>query len=410
MKKLFALLLALVLVFCFTACDNDEGKAKVPSIYDVQLTKPFDIETVKEEDLKIGLIISGNSNLEHDIKNTLSMLGLSTDLLTVKTSVAENEDAFDAVCELAELGCKFIVASSIGYEEYIIKAAEEYKNVHFCTIGGQRAKTELVGNYHTAYINVYEGRYVSGVAAGLKFNELIKSGTITEEDAKLGFVAEFNNSESVSAFTAFYLGAKSVCPTAVIDVKFTEKRLDSELENQATEALISDGCRIISNHTFTSAVADTCEANGTFSVPYGVASTDGYKSSAIITLNTSFEGYFNFAFVNMLNGSPISSDYCSTADEGAYYLSEINGNVAAKGTELYVKNAKAKLLNNKLSVFDIKSFTVNGGELNSYFADIVFDKERVRDTEAIANGCFNESTMRSAPYFDIIIDGVNIKK
>ncbi|MBQ2266215.1 MAG: BMP family ABC transporter substrate-binding protein, partial [Clostridia bacterium] len=358
-------------------------------------------EEIKEEDFKVGVIVGTDTGLESDIKNTLKKLGLNSDLVTVKSDISADGVAV-AANELVMAGCKFIVAGDSSFEDQMVKSAKGNKGVQFVTIGGLRAKTELVGNYHSAYTNVYEGRYISGVAAGLKLKE------IAGDSPKLGFVAKFNDAEAISAFTAFYLGAKSVCENATLDVKFTNAAYNTELETAAAKALIDGGCKILSYNTDSSAVADTCAANGAFTVLYG-QDVANYSTSAIVSLNVSYESYFEFAFTNMLNATAVPSDFCALGDEGAYILSDVNANVAAKGTSLYITNARAKLLNNKLSVFDIKTFTVGGNELSTYLADVVYDVENIGDSEAVANGCFNESAMRSAPYFDIIIDGVNIK-
>lgn len=405
MRKILSLFLILLLVLSFGGC-TEEPKV-IPSIYDVQITSPFDIELVKEEDLKIGLITFGDTGAEADMVAAIEGFGMSAEQLTVKSQVPETEESYIAACDLAEAGCKLIIADSPEYEDYIIKAAALYRDVQFCTIGGKRAKTELVGNYHSVYSTVYEGWYILGVAAGLKLSRLVEEGALKADAAKLGFVSELDDAQSISAYTAYYLGAKSVCEKATMDVKVVPKRAEAEAE-AAAKALIDGGCKVLCYNFVSNTVAQTCADNGAFCTGYNIDSAS--NNSIIVSLSTSFKYYFNFAISSFINGSPIPADYVSTIEEEAFDISEINENAAAKGTKLYVMDARSKILNGKFSVFDVNSFTCGGEAVSTYLADIVYDKEAIGDSEAIANGCFNESAMRSAPYFDIKIDGINIIK
>lgn len=405
MRQIISLFLVLLLVVSFVGC-KEEPKV-VPSIYDVKITSPFDIEFVKAEDLKIGLITFGETGAEADLVAAIGDFGMKTEQLTVKSQVPETEESYIAACDLAEAGCKLIIADSPEYEEYMIKAASLYRGVQFCTIGGKRAKTELVGNYHSVYSTVYEGWYILGVAAGLKLSRLVEEGVLKEDDAKLGFVSELDDAQSISAYTAYYLGAKSVCEKVTMDVKVVPKRADNDAQT-AAKALIDGGCRVLGYNFISNTVAQTCADNGVFCTGYNLDSTS--NDSIIVSLFTSFKYYFGFAISSFINGEAIPTDYVSNIEEEAFDVSEINENAAGKGTKLYIMDARSKILNGNFSVFDINSFTCGGEAVASYLADVVYDKESVGDSEAVANGCFNESAMRSAPYFDLKIDGINIIK
>ena len=86
----------------------------------------------------------------------------------------------------------------------------------------------------------------------------------------------------------------------------------------------------------------------------------------------------------------------------------MNTKVAAAGTVEKIAEVKAALQNGSLHVFDTSFFTVGGETLTSHQADVDTDPAYTPDTEAIADGYFHESEFRSAPYFDLQIDGIDL--
>mgnify|MGYP006945397393 CR=1 FL=1 len=73
-----------------------------------------------------------------------------------------------------------------------------------------------------------------------------------------------------------------------------------------------------------------------------------------------------------------------------------------------MEDAKAKLIAGEIKVFDTANFTVEGKKLDSYKADVDTDDAYTPDTEVIADGYFHESEYRSAPCFDLRIDGITL--
>ena len=415
MKKLLALVLALTMAFALVSCGNANNgdEAKVLSIDEVELSVADTIEAVAKEDLKVGFIFLHDANSTYD-KNFIDAantackdLGIKEDQVIMKTGIPEGEEAYTTAKELVNAGCQVIFADSFGHEPYMIKAAKEFPKVQFCHATGTRGKIEGLGNYHTAFAEIYKGRFLAGIAAGMKLNEMIKAGDFTEADAKMGYVGAFPYAEVISGYTSFYLGAKSVCPTVTMEVQYTQSWFDIEKENTAAKALIANGCKLISQHADSSGAPSACEAAGVPNVAYNVDTSNIGPNTAIISSKISWVPYMTMMIKAMLEGTSIPSDYCATLEEGAVQLTTLTKN-AAKGTQEAIDTAKDKLIKGEIQVFDTKTFTVGGAELTTYLADVVDLGDYVPDTEAIVDGRFIESEKRSAPYFNVIIDGITV--
>ena len=109
-----------------------------------------------------------------------------------------------------------------------------------------------------------------------------------------------------------------------------------------------------------------------------------------------------------MNGDPIDADWTGTLATGSVVLTDVNTTAAAEGTQEAIDAVKAELENGTRHVFDCSTFTVKGETLTSSMADVNTDPNYTPDTEAIVDGYFAESTFRSAPYFDLQIDGINL--
>ena len=218
---------------------------------------------VAKEDLKVGIIYIGDENEGYTaahmkgIDEMQEELGLDDSQIIEKTLIGEDEGCYDAAADLADQGCQIVFANSFGHETYILEAAGEYPEVQFCHATGTQAASSGLSNMHNYFTNIYEARYVSGVVAGLKLNEMIEDGTIKEDAAKMGYVGAFPYAEVISGYTSFYLGAKSVCPSVTMEVKYTNSWASFDLEKECADALISDGCVLISQHADTTCLLYT---------------------------------------------------------------------------------------------------------------------------------------------------------
>ncbi|MGN0488259.1 MAG: BMP family ABC transporter substrate-binding protein [Ruminococcus sp.] len=395
-KKLLSLALAALMVFSFaalfTGCTSDEKS---------------------EDSLKFGFIYLHDENSTYD-NNFLTAAKEACEKMGVeminKTNIDESDACKEAALDLVDQGCDIIFADSFGHEDFMIEAAKANPDVQFLHATGTKAHTEKLDNFHNAFASIYEGRYLAGVAAGMKINEMIESKKITEDEAKMGYVGAHPYAEVKSGYTSFYLGAKSVCPSVTMEVTFTGSWYDETLEKEAAKKLISDGCVLISQHADSMGAPTACESANVPNVSYNGSTVKACPNTFIVSSKINWAPYFEYAIQCVKDGKAIDTDWTGTVATGSVELTDINEKAAAEGTQEAIDAAKADLESGKINVFDTANFTVEGKTLKSYKADVDTDAEFKGDTEVIKDGVFEESKYRSAPYFDIDIDGISVIK
>ena len=417
MKKFLAMILALAMVFALCACGSSSAPAE--SAAPAESTAPAEESAAPAEesaasDIKVGFIFLHDENSTYDLnfingaKEACAALGLSEDQFIFRTNIPEGQECYDAAAELADAGCSIVFADSFGHEDYMIQAAKEFPEVQFCHATGTKAHTEGLDNYHNAFASIYEGRYLAGIAAGLKLNEMIENGEFTADEAKIGYVGAFTYAEVVSGYTSFFLGARSVCPTATMEVTFTGSWYDETAEKEGANKLISNGCKLISQHADSMGAPTACETAGVPNVSYNGSTVAACPNTFIVSSRINWAPYFEYIVNCVLNGEQIDTDWTGTTETGSVVLTEVNEQAAAAGTVEAIEEAKAALADGSLKVFDISTFTVDGVALESYMADVDTDPAYTPDTEVVSDGCFHESEFRSAPYFDLQIDGITL--
>ena len=411
MKKIIAMLLALVMVFALAACGQSSAPA-APAADAPAADAPAAEEPAAEEpaaapaaDLKVGFIFLHDENSTYDAnfmkaaREACTALGLvEGETFLFKYPIPEGQECYDAAAELVDEGCNVIFADSFGHEDYMIQAAMEFPEVQFCHATGTKAHTQGLPNYHNAFASIYEGRFLAGVAAGLKLNEM--------GETKIGYVGAFPYAEVVSGYTSFFLGARSVCPEATMDVTYTYSWYDETLEKEGAEMLIQSGCKLISQHADSWGAPSACEAAGVPNVSYNGSTVEAGPNTYIVASRINWEPYYTYVLNAVMNGEAIPADYTGTIATGSVELFEVNEAVAAEGTVEKLAEVKAALEDGSLKVFDTATFTVNGEAVTSYLADVDDMGDFVGETEVIADGYFHESEYRSAPYFDLRIDGI----
>ena len=364
--------------------------------------------------IKPGFITLHDENSTYDLnfinaaKEACQELGISEDTYMLKTNVPEGQECYNAAAELADAGCNIIFADSFGHEDYMIQAAKEFPDIQFCHSTGTKAHTEGLDNYHNAFASIYEGRYLAGVAAGMKLNEMIDSGKITSDQAKMGYVGAYTYAEVISGYTSFFLGAKSVCPSVTMEVTFTGSWYDETAEKEGATKLINDGCVLISQHADSMGAPTACENAGVPDVSYNGSTQDACPNTYIISSRINWVPYYKYAIQAVMDGSTIETDWTGTLSTGSVELTDLNTSVAADGTQAKLDEVKGKLEDGSLHVFDTSTFTVKGAKLDSYKADVDTDPNYTPDTEVVSAGYFHESEDRSAPYFDVQIDGIEL--
>ena len=395
MKKTIALLLSLVMVIgmvAFTGCGSKDDSAA-------------------GGDFKVGFICLHDENSTYD-KNFIDAANAACEQLgveaVIKTNIPEGQECYDAAAELVDAGCGIVFADSFGHEDFMIQAAKDFPEVQFCHSTGTKAHTENLANYHNAFASIYEGRYLAGVAAGMKINEMIDAGTITADEAKMGYVGAYTYAEVVSGYTSFFLGARSVCESVTMEVTFTGSWYDEALEKEAANKLINDGCVLVSQHADSMGAPTACEKAGVPNVSYNGSTQDACPNTFIVSSRIDWTPYYVYAIKAAQGGEAIEADWTGNLETGSVVLTGVNEEVAAEGTADKIAEITKKLEAGELQVFDITTFTVDGKEVDSYKADVDTDADYVKDTEVIENGAFQESKFRSAPYFDLQIDGIKL--
>ena len=418
MKKRF-LTVALSLVMGFgvaaslAACGEggeDKGELTLPDYENIEVPDYSDV--VIPEDFKFGLICLHDETSTYDknfidaAKRAVNEMGLNSDQFIMKTGIPELAECKTAAEDLVDQGCDLIFADSFGHEPFVKEAAAANPEVEFCHATGVTAATSGLDNFHNAFASIYEGRYLAGVVAGMKLNEMIEAGEFTAEEAKIGYVGAYTYAEVISGYTSFYLGAKSVCPTVTMDVQFTGSWFDISAEKSTAESLIAGGCKLISQHADSMGAPSACEEAGVPNVSYNGSTFEACPETFLVSSYIDWTPYFKYIIAKAAMGEEIADDWTGTIKTGSVKLTNIGGNAAAEGTVDKVIEIRDKLVDGSLTVFDTSKFTVNGETLTSYMVDIDGDGEK--ETEAVKDGVFQESIFRTAPYFDIKIDGIKL--
>ena len=400
MKKIFALVLTIVMVVSLCACGGAAGSGSAAG-------------SEGETAVKAGFICLHDENSTYDLnfinaaKEACEAMGIEP---VIKTNIPEGQECYEAACELADMGCNFIFADSFGHEDYIIEAAKEYPDVQFSHATGTKAHTEGLDNFHNAFASIYEGRYLAGIAAGMKLNEMIEAGTITADQAKMGYVGAYTYAEVISGYTSYFLGARSVCPTATMEVTFTGSWYDETAEKEGANKLIEDGCVVISQHADSMGAPTACETAGVPDISYNGSTESACPNTFVVSSRIDWAPYFTYAMNCVANGEAIDTDWIGDLSTGSVVLTDLGAIAPAAGTEEAIETAKAAMEAGTLHVFDTSTFTVDGAPVTSYMADVDTDANYEGDHEAIVDGYFNESgaDFRSAPYFDLQIDGITL--
>ena len=412
MKKLFALVLSLAMVLALVACGSNNNGGTTNNGGGTTNNGGEGGETSAFADLKVGFIFLHDENSTYDLnfinaaKAACENLGITDYVL--KTNVPEGQECYDAAADLADSGCDIIFADSFGHEDYMIQAAKEFSDVQFCHSTGTKAHTEGLSNYHNAFASIYEGRYLAGIVAGMKLNEMIEAGEITADQAKIGYVGAFTYAEVVSGYTSFFLGARSVCPTATMEVTFTGSWYDETAEKEGAQKLINNGCVLVSQHADSMGAPTACETAGVPNVSYNGSTISACPNTYLISSRIDWTPYYEYAITAVAEGTEIAADWTGTLATGSVVLTDLNTDVVAEGTQEAIDEAIAALEAGTLHVFDTSTFTVGGETLTTYMADVDTDPDYTPDTEAITDGYFHESEYRSAPYFDLRIDGITL--
>ena len=402
MKKILSLALAFVMVLSLgvvLASCGDTADLKGMSESPLPISE-LKVDFELPEDFKIGFICLHDESSTYDLNFINAVLkyqealGLTNEQVIIKRDIPETEACYEAAVDLAGQGCNIVFANSFGHEDYILQAAKDFPEVQFCHATGFQAADAGLENFHNAFASIYQGRYLAGIAAGLKLNEMISDGKITADQAKMGYVGAWTYAEVISGLSSFYLGAKSVCPTVTMDVKFTGSWYDAPSEKNVAEALIADKCVLISQHADSMGAPGACEAAGVPNVSYNGSTYEACPETFIVSSAINWAPYYLYITKCYAEGTDIPANWCGGIAEGSVVLTGINLDVAAEGTVEAIEKAIADFKAGTLNVFNTANFTVGGKTLTN------------EDNANISDGYYHESEAISAPSFDLRIDGI----
>ena len=419
-KRLLALLLAGVMVLGLAACGGGQGgtaatPAPAPATPAGGAPSTPDGSADANKTIKVGLICIGDENDQGYTYNFIRGKEAATEALAakgidvewvVKYNIGEDSGCEDANIELAEEGCQLIINNSFGFEEFMLKVAPDYPEIEFISCTNQASWGDSLENTHNAFANIYEGRYLAGIVAGMKLQEMIDAGDITPEEAVIGYVGAYSFAEVISGFTAYYLGAKSVCPSVTMKVQFVGSWSDATAEGNAASALCDLGCVMISQHSDNTSPATTAQSKGAFHTGYNNDMTGVAPEASLIGTRIDWSVYFEYVIEAVANGQSFDQDWCHGMDEGAVVMTQLNESIAAPGTAEKLAQVEEQLRTGALEVFDTSTFTIGGETLTQAFA-LDTDGDFTPDSEeAVYDGAFHESEFQSAPYFALQIDGI----
>ena len=372
----------------------------------------------KATGVKLGVIVLHDEDSTYDnnfingVKDAQKKLGLSDDQVIIKRNIPESNECYEAAKDLVDEGCTIVFADSFGHESFMLQAAKDFPNVEFCHATGTSAHVEKLANFHNAFAAIYEGRYLAGVAAGLKLNEIKEAGNLKGEVPMMGYVGAFTYAEVVSGYTSFYLGAKSVCPDVIMKVQFTGSWYDEKEEKAAAEALIAAGADLISQHADSMGAPTACENAGIPDVSYNGSTVESCPNTFIVASRIDWAPYFEYIVNQKKDGKAIDTDWTGTIATGSVVLTDVNEKAAAAGTKEKIAEVKAEFEAGKLHVYDTAAegfITVEGKPMaEDWKPGAGTDGAFVDGTKIVYDGYFHESEYRSAPYFDANIDGIEL--
>jgi len=435
MKKALFALSVLSIAFSVCACGG-QAKSEEPFNFDPDFSYITD-DLVSGKTLNVGAILIGDetegysqSHIDgiNKAKETLEKHGAKVNV-TYKKKVADSDvSAVKSHVEtLTSDGNNIVITNSYGHQNAFGEGqfdVTKYPNVDYISMTGDTACVAKQPNYHNAFNNIYEARFASGYIAGLKLQECITAGQVKasnydkNNNVKLGYVGAFPYAEVVSGYTAFYLGVKEVVSNVSMSVKYVSSWWDHDAENTAAKTLLDAGCFMVSQHADSTGTPEACETayNGgktCYGVGYNVSMIDAAPSTSLVSSTNYWAVYYTHAFFNKITGNSIERDWSGGFDQGAVRLTAINYSLFTESKDSINEKVCAltkKLRDKSIKVFDTQRFTVQGQHISEYY--IQDGWSTVIGTQCIktegSTKYFDESNpdVRSAPYFDIRIDGI----
>lgn len=417
MKKFLAIILAVTMCISMAVGLSACGKGKTPT----------GSGEGERQTVKVGAILIGDETetytLAHmeGLKKAVAELkeeGIDVDLVYKKKVNDENvpTNANDLVAD----GCDIVICNSYGHQTNLQPVVEANPEVMFCAATGDQAAASGLDNYVNAFNHSYEARYIAGVVVGKKIEAMLADGTISKEktpnafdkdgNVKIGYVGAFNFAEIVNGYTAYFLGVQSVVNNVAMTVKYTNSWGSNEREAAVAEYLMGLGCVVLSQHSDATgagtAVQKAFKEKGTtcYIVGYNGSLLGVAPDVALTSATNNWNVYYKYLIKTVAKDEKVDVDWSAGYDQDAVTITEL-GTACAEGTQQAVDAAIAAIKDGRLQVFDCAKFTVGGKHLTTYT-----DAFGMNGAECIVTKdgktYFEDQVIRSAPYFDVRIDGI----
>lgn len=406
MKRYIAVILSVLLIL--QAC----GCSTARDLFPENTASQGEGQTVAidEEGLKVGFLFPSNNDATDTTSHVESIrkmqmeTGLSDSQVIIKKTV-EKDNCATVIDELVEKGCNIIFACDKRYEDSVIDAASRYPDVQFCQEDGKKAKKSGLDNMHNFYVRLYEAYYAAGVAAGMKLNSMLNSGKISSSSCVIGFAADKESPESISCLNAFYLGVGEVCSQASMLVRYVGSKGVYDDDGECAKQLVEAGASLMCQHTYTTAVAAVCAENDIPVVGNEVNIINTAPKEAITSAAADWSVYYTYAIDCVINGENIDTDWCGGYEDGAVTLTQLNDSILVEGTVEKLQEVEKNLRNGKAKVFDTEKFTIDGDNLEEL---VQTDNDFKKYKKLISKGEYKESSKRSAPMMEFLVDGVEV--
>ena len=345
------------------------------------------------------------------INQLIMMNNIQADKITIKDDVSE-DDCFKIIESVIDNGCDLVFSVGNELEDYVVQSATEHPKVQYCIAESEQAITAGLDNLHSFALKHSEAKYLAGIVAGMKIKDLLDIDGIDKKKAVLGYVGTEENANNISAYTAFYLGAKSVIPEIKMKVKFIDDQFDEDAEQKVAKALIANGCVVLAQQRDSDLIVDLCEQNRIYYVLNNKTMSNGSDYALTSSLDD-WSFCYSFAINCLINSEKLPNSWSGGIDELSVDVSEINKEAfafdknAEQATKL-VSQAKEDLKLRKLYVFDIDNWKVNNKTIVTTLTDDL--KTEYGGNEFIKDGHFIEYEMFAVPRFLFNIDEIEILK
>jgi basic membrane protein A len=292
---------------------------------------------------------------ETGIREMMESVGLDGGQLIEKVQV-DDADAMgieNAMRDLIAGGVQIIFATSWGYMNTCEKLAGEFPGVIFAHATGSRSNSSNFTNY---YGRVYQARYLSGIAAGLK----TKTG-------KIGYVAAQgrDNSEVTGGINAFALGVEKANPGARIFVKVTYSWFDPRGEAAAARELIAQGCDVLAQHCDTPNPQLEAQKAGVFGIGYNSGMEADAPGAVLASVRWRWGVYYTSLVRSVLDGTFTSEPYFGSLKDGIVDMTPLSDLAGAAGPEILrlIAAERTRIESGEFDVFDGVLLSNDGREI-----------------------------------------------